>query len=106
MLRHQENILSSESQRLRAALEVEKMRYVNSMSVSAWRAIALMEKENRLDAEQSQRQLRSEVIARARILRQMQTLMQRFNVVESGMRWVSAIVLWCFSGNRTRVTPR
>ncbi|KAG6943905.1 hypothetical protein JG688_00017373 [Phytophthora aleatoria] len=50
-LQRQEMELSSELSRLQSAQKAEKMRYVNTMSLSVWRAIATRQKEKRLEAE-------------------------------------------------------
>ncbi|RAW33100.1 hypothetical protein PC110_g10581 [Phytophthora cactorum] len=81
-LQRQEMELSSELSRLQSAQKAEKMRYVNTMSLSVWRAIATRQKEKRLEAEQNQRQLRAAVVGRARMIHQMKALLQRPYVTE------------------------
>ncbi|ETN10615.1 hypothetical protein PPTG_22662 [Phytophthora nicotianae INRA-310] len=62
--------------------EKEKMRYADNLSLSAWRAIAVLQKEKRLEAEQNHKQLRSAVVERARVIHQMKMLLQRFKADE------------------------
>ncbi|KAG3139585.1 hypothetical protein PC116_g26867 [Phytophthora cactorum] len=81
-LQRQEMELSSELSRLQSAQKAEKMRYVNTMSLSVWRAIATRQKEKRLEAEQNQRQLRAAVVGRARMIHQMKALLQHPYVTE------------------------
>ncbi|ETP39272.1 hypothetical protein F442_13256 [Phytophthora nicotianae P10297] len=81
-LESQEIELSGELSRLQSAQEAEKMKYVDRMSLSVWRSIATRQKEKRLEAEQTQRQLRAAVVGRARMIHQMKALLQRPYVLE------------------------
>ncbi|ETP46581.1 hypothetical protein F442_07198 [Phytophthora nicotianae P10297] len=58
------------------------MRYADNLSLSAWRAIAVLQKEKRLEAEQNHKQQRSAVVERARVIHQMKMLLQRFKADE------------------------
>ncbi|ETL42169.1 hypothetical protein L916_06967 [Phytophthora nicotianae] len=62
--------------------EKEKMRYADNLSLSAWRAIAVLQKEKRLETEQNHKQQRSAVVERARVIHQMKMLLQRFKADE------------------------
>ncbi|ETK81423.1 hypothetical protein L915_13079 [Phytophthora nicotianae] len=81
-LESQEIELSGELSRLQSAQEAEKMKYVDRMSLSVWRSIATRQKEKRLEAEQTQRQLRAAVVGRARMIHQMKALLQRPYMLE------------------------
>ncbi|KAF4134757.1 hypothetical protein GN958_ATG16013 [Phytophthora infestans] len=75
-LEREEVELSSKLNKLKRAHEEEKMRYVDTISLSVWRAIATRQKEKRLEAENTQRQLRAQVIGRARMIHQLKALLQ------------------------------
>ncbi|KAG7384942.1 hypothetical protein PHYPSEUDO_002088 [Phytophthora pseudosyringae] len=76
-LQQQEVEMSSMLSRLQNAREAEKRSQVDNISLSVWKAIATRQKEKRLEAEQTQRQLRAAVVGRARMVRQMNSLLQR-----------------------------
>ncbi|POM60985.1 hypothetical protein PHPALM_30074, partial [Phytophthora palmivora] len=75
-LKREEVKLLSELKRLQKTQVDEKMCQVDNMTLSVWKAIATRQKEKRNEAEQTQRQLRAAVIGRARMMHQMNALLQ------------------------------
>ncbi|KAE9346456.1 hypothetical protein PR003_g7414 [Phytophthora rubi] len=75
-LQQQENQLSQESSRLHQA-RVDGRSVQGDKTLSLWKAIATRQKERRVEAEAQQRQLRAAVVGRARLIHQMNALLQR-----------------------------
>ncbi|KAE8971565.1 hypothetical protein PF011_g25989 [Phytophthora fragariae] len=75
-LQQQENQLSQELSRLHQA-RVDGRSVQGDKTLSLWKAIATRQKERRVEAESQQRQLRAAVVGRARLIHQMNALLQR-----------------------------
>ncbi|KAE9282423.1 hypothetical protein PF008_g27645 [Phytophthora fragariae] len=75
-LQQQENQLSQELSRLHQA-RVDGRSVQGDKTLSLWKAIATRQKERRVEAEAQQRQLRAAVVGRARLIHQMNALLQR-----------------------------
>ncbi|KAK1929552.1 hypothetical protein P3T76_014950 [Phytophthora citrophthora] len=75
-LQQQETELSSELDRLQEKQEAARRNQVDNLSLGVWKAIATRQKERRIEAEQTQKQLRAAVVGRARMIHQLDSLLQ------------------------------
>lgn len=81
-LQQEETELSSELARLQEKHEAAARNQVDNLSLGVWKAIATRQKERRIEAEQTQKQLRAAVIERARMIHQLNTLLQLSGIDE------------------------
>ncbi|KAL3673952.1 hypothetical protein V7S43_001638 [Phytophthora oleae] len=75
-LKKQETQLSGQLKEMQEAQAELKARQVGNLAFGAWRALAVRQLEQRLQAEQRQKLLRAEVTDRARMIHQMNVLLQ------------------------------
>ncbi|KAG7384944.1 hypothetical protein PHYPSEUDO_002090 [Phytophthora pseudosyringae] len=75
-LKQHENELTTQLTGLQVAQAELKAKQASSLTFGAWRAVAARQLERRLQAEQQQKVLRAEVAGRARLIQQLNLLLQ------------------------------
>ncbi|KAL4145154.1 hypothetical protein PRNP1_012827 [Phytophthora ramorum] len=72
----QESELSGELSKLQAAEAEKKRKQAGNLALGAWKAVAARQLERRMEAEQLQKQLRTQVVGRSRFIHQLNVMLQ------------------------------